>query len=252
MNRWPFNRGETLALVAIVIALVGQIPDWVGLGEKLGFEPAQLAAYAESVQRVLAVVVVSAAVLIVVSLIWRLRGQVVRPFKWLGGLGKRFYLWVLRRLVVGPAREHFGVQLAEAGRGEKPSEREGDTPPSKELVPAVVWGLLSCDSLRILQVLVTRGFTKGPKHASLVWPEDYSLEPPARGVREARDRLGAAAQELARSEIVTRDWRLEIYADSEKSKLTVRFANEGPGALHQLFRDVDKEVLNRRRKGRVP
>ena len=160
MNRWPFNRGETLALVAIVIALVGQIPDWVGLGEKLGFEPAQLAAYAESVQRALAVVVVSAAVLIVVSLILRFRRQVIRPFRWLGGLGKRFYLWVLWQLVVRPARDHM-YWAASVGHA------EGKVLMEKDALPAV--RRLS-DAAAVTLALALEQYERGGKKRLVLMP----------------------------------------------------------------------------------
>ena len=100
MGRWPLNRAETLGLVAVVIALVGQIPDWVGLGEKLGVEPARLLPQVEFVQRALAVVVAGAMVLIVASLVWR-------SARWLEGplrtLGRKIDGWIrqVRTAVIG-------------------------------------------------------------------------------------------------------------------------------------------------------
>ena len=49
----------------------------------------------------------------VAVLMWKFWRQVVRPFTWLGGLGKRFSLWVLWLVVIRPARDHLGIVACE-------------------------------------------------------------------------------------------------------------------------------------------
>jgi len=49
-------------------------------------------------------------------MVWRFWRQLIRPFKWMGRLAKRLYLWVLWQLVVRPVRDAFGVMAWRNGK----------------------------------------------------------------------------------------------------------------------------------------
>ena len=126
-GRWPLNRGETLILAGVMVAVLtlvctalAAIPNWVPFLEDRGYDAARLIPALQWVQRARWVIVALVPCAVAVLLVWRFWGQLVRLFKWLGGLlvrpfkwlaaiGKRFYLWLLWKLVIRWARDYLGV-----------------------------------------------------------------------------------------------------------------------------------------------
>ena len=111
-------------LATMLCMTVTTAPTWVPFVAERGYDAAWLMPSVRLVQRWWRVVFAGAGLVLVGALLWWFRRQVIRPFKWLGGLGKRFYLWVLWEVVVRPARDHWGVVVGEdAGVGVSALER---------------------------------------------------------------------------------------------------------------------------------
>ena len=96
-------------LATMLCMSVTTAPTWVPFVEERGYDAAWLLPYLEWVGkwRWWRVVFAGAGLVLAGALLRWFRRQVIRPFRWLGGLGKRFYLWVLWQLVVRPARDHM-------------------------------------------------------------------------------------------------------------------------------------------------
>jgi len=105
--RWPLNRAETLAVAALVVTALGAIPNWVNLLQARGYDAAWLIPALQWVQSARWVIVALFAYGAAVLLVWRFWPLLVRLLKWLGGLPKRFYLWLLWHLVIRPVRDHY-------------------------------------------------------------------------------------------------------------------------------------------------
>jgi len=109
------NRAETLAVAALVVTALGAIPNWVNLLQTRGYDAAWLIPALQWVQRARWVIVGLVACAVAVLLVWKFWPLLVRLFKWLGGLPKRFYLWLLWQLVIRPARDHRGLIVSPDG-----------------------------------------------------------------------------------------------------------------------------------------
>ena len=137
------------------------------------------------VDRVGMVVVVAAAGVLLGGvgwLGWRFGRELVRPIRWAGRLGGRFYRWVLWRVVVGPARRQFWV---EASRGADPLARAYVDLVSGRLSD------LDFDSLCVLEGALARR-SPGAKESVLEYPDGFRLEPAGSGAAEDRARLEVA------------------------------------------------------------
>ena len=235
-----------MAVATMLCTTLNNAPTWVPFLEQRGYDAAWLLPSVRLVQRWWRVVFAGAGLVLVGALLWWFRRQVIRPFKWLGGLGKRAggklrdgYLGVLWRLVVRPARDHLGVVVS--------VEADEEADEEAEEADAKLWdavGKLSDDAVQVLEVILAT-YHPVPERTVTLRPLFLPLEP--RNIRgagtDAVERLILSLDKLKIGEFIA-GW--DSYTGTVGPKMVVTLA---PGVLDRLvlkmLDHVEDELLVR-------
>jgi len=118
----------------------------------------------------------------------------------------------------------------------------------EERVVRVLRGVmgLKCDSLNLLQRVLTVAVQDAAGSVSVAWPNDVKLEPPASTMPEAHARLKQAVREVHSSKAFRARWQLKGLVPHQQVKVTARLLTLDLDELRRLKREVDLEVLLRR------
>ena len=232
------NRGDTLALgklvvgcLALVVAVLALIPNWVPFLEDRGYDDAWLIPALQWVQRARWVIVALVASAVALLLVWKFWRHLVRLFKWLGGLPKRLYLWLLWQLVIRPARDHRGLIVSPDGEDR------------------VLEGM-SDDALRLLSHVTARYVAERPATIDarfLVEPADWL---PVRELRSLSEKEAILRQQRACEELLDQGFLTapKAFEEHERSVLPrlPAWCTLGGGA-RRVLRAVKLELEERER-----